>query len=344
MSQRVPGRGGRAGVVALALLAGRVGLMGLMGLVGLTGGWTAALAQGSGGAGGVECTLPIDTLKQIERLATPLADDEARWSARPALNRWLNPPSYSSPVRPDRYRLDARDIEAVGWLLRTEGQRQAGAGLLARALLLPQLETFASTAMQACGAALGDRALRAQLVELSRAWLGFVLAVYQRPGEAELVKRLQASRRKTFTLLRQAQDGDTAALVSVRGLVEQARGDAMIMKAAALYQEVARLREAALAARNAPAAAALSLAVHTAQQAEQAIGQAQAAANLQLLDAIAAAAPVVAALLEDSRRAAERESAMSDACGSESANQSMGERMSVYECRRRWEAAHPSER
>lgn len=329
MNHRAPGRG-RAGVIALALVAA------------LVGGWTAARAQSGGG--GVECTLPIDTLKQIEHLATPLADDEPRWSTRPALNRWLNAPSYSAPVRPDRYRLDVRDIEAVGWLLRTEGPRQASAGLLARALLLPQLETFASTAMQACGAARGDRALRAQLVELSRAWLGFVLAVYRQPGEAELVKRLQASRRKTFTLLRQAQEGDAAAAESVRGLVEQVRGDTMIVKAAALYQEVARLREAALAARNAPVAAALSLAVHTAQQAEQAIAQAQAAANLQLLDAIAAAAPVVAALLEDSRRAAERESAMSEACGSEGANMSMGERMSVFECRRRWEAAHPSER
>ena len=169
-----------------------------------------------------------------------------------------------------------------------------------------------------------------------------MVAVYQRPDEAELVKRLQASRRRTFTLLRQAQDGDIAAAESVRLLVEQMRADTMIMKAAALYEEVARLRESALAARNAPVAAALSMSVHTAQQAELAIGQAQAAANLQLLDGIAAAAPLVAALLREARIASERDSAMSDACGSESANMPMGDRMSVFECRRRWEIAHPT--
>jgi hypothetical protein len=316
----------RIQAVALALLAC------------LPGSWAAPPVQG----GGAECTLSIDALKQIERLAAALADDAPRWSTRPALDRWLNPPSYSSPVRPDRYRLDVRDIEAVGWLLRSEGQRQAGGGLLARALLLPQLETFASTAMQACGAARGDGALRTQLVELSRVWLAFVSAVYQRPQEAELVKRLQASRRRTFTLLRQAQEGDAAAAENVRLLAEQARTDAMTMKAAALYEEVARVRESA-ASRSAPVAAALSLSVHTAQQAELAIGQAQAAANLQLLDGIAAAAPLVAALLRESRRAAERETAMSDACGSESGNMSMGERMTVFECRRRWEAANPAE-
>lgn len=320
-------RGGGA-LAALALLAA------------LANGWAAPPAR----AEGAECALSIDALRQIERLASPLAGDEARWNTQPALGRWLNPASYDNPVRPDRYRLDTRDIEALGWLLGQEGPRPAGRGLLARALLLPQLETFASTAMQACGASPGDGRLRAGLVELTRAWLAFVLTVYQRPEAAEFVKRLQASRRKTFTLLRQAQQGDTAAVEDVRLLAEQAAADPMTVKAAALYEEVARLREWALAARNAPAAAALSLSVHTAQQAGQAIAQAQAAANLQLVDGIVAAAPLVAALLRESRRAADRDSAMFDACGSESADMPMGERMSVFECRRRWEIAHPIER
>lgn len=307
--------------------------------------WLASslVAVAAPAAGQNACDPSSDLQVQFDRLAAERANDEQRWNIRPALDRWLEPASYASPVRPDRYRVGAADIDAMLWLFARQPPDPTSEWLV-RVLLMPQIESFVSIAMRACAATTNSAALRVQVVALVRRWLQFAVDVYRQPGQAELVKRLQASRRKTFTLLRQVHAGNSAEEAALANLVAQARSDPMVARAASLYQEVARLHSVAVAAGQAPVAAAFAPGVHTSEQAELAIQQAQAAASLRMIDGIVAAAPLVAAVLSASRREAQREGEMSAACGFDSSSLSVSQRAEVDQCRQRWEQANPRER
>lgn len=288
------------------------------------------------------CAAPLPELARWNQLAQALAGDEAKWNARSDLDRWLNPASYASPVRPDRYKAGATDFEAITWMLEApRRQRLPGAPALARVLLLPQLEAVYSTATQACNMARGDLLVSGQLGELARAGLDLTIQAYQAPPRAEFVKRVQASRRKVFTIVRAAQAGEVQALETLQRLTDEARRDDFSARASDLFDDVERVRATASAAGNTVATAALGWQVHTWEQAHEAIVAAGSAQTLRMLQGIAAAAPLVIELLAESRKQSDREAAKFDACGSESADMSVADRGRVFECRRRWDHAHP---